>query len=131
MQTRPASGIVLVAVLAWISGILQLVVGVSMILASESDLAGWAHIIVGLVTFPVCLALFRARASARIIVSIVFLIEIPAAAFAISTIGALGAPAVTSAVLALGGLLLLYTPSANASVRTATRERRERLRATR
>jgi hypothetical protein len=124
VRTRPAGGIVLVGVLAWISGILQLFAGVILILASDADITGWVHILVGLITFPVCLALFRARASARIIVTIVFLLEVVGAVFSLIELRLLATPAVTSAILAVFGLILLYTPSANASFRIATAERR-------
>lgn len=125
MRTRPAAGIVLVGVLAWVSGILQLFAGVILLLASDADVTGWLHIVVGLVTFPVCLGLFRARASARAIVTVVFLLELAAAVVSVIEVQYLAYAAVTSAALAVLGLVLLYTPSANASVRTATRERRE------
>ena len=125
MRTRPAAGIVLVGVLAWVSGILQVFAGVVLLLASDADITGWTHIVIGLVTFPVCLGLFRARASARAIVTVVFVIELIAAVISVMEVKYLAYAAVTSAILAVFGLVLLYTPAANASVRTATRERRE------
>lgn len=129
MRTRPAGGVVLVGVIAWISGILQLFAGVILILASTADITGWVHIVVGLVTFPVCLGLFRARTSARVIVTLVFLIELAAGVVSVIELTYLAVPAITSAVLAAVGLVLLYTPAANASFRTATRERRAQARA--
>lgn len=129
MRTRPAGGVVLVGVLAWISGILQLVAGVLMLVAGAHPLTGWMHLLVGLVTFPVCLGIFRARASARVVVTVVFLFEIAAVAFALMDLRFLATPALTSAVLAVFGLVLLYTPSANASFRRATLERRARAKA--
>jgi len=121
---NPAGGVVLVGVIAWISGILQLFSGVVTLVAGGSALTGWLHIIIGLVTFPVCLALFRARTSARIIVTLVFLIEIVAGVTALIDIQVFAYTAVTSAVLAVFGLVLLYTPAANASFRAATAARR-------
>src|SRR5690348_6077667 len=120
MRTRPAGGVVLVGVLAWISGILQLVAGVLMLVAGEHPVTGWMHLLVGLVTFPVCLGIFRARSGARVVVTIVFLFEITAVVFSIMDLRFLATPALTSAVLAVFGLVLLYTPSANASFRRAT-----------
>ena len=131
MRTRPAGGVVLVGVLAWISGILQLFASVLMLVAGEHPVTGWLHLLVGLVTFPVCLGLFRARTSARVIVTVVFLFEIAAVVFAVMDLRLLATPALTSAMLALCGLVLLYTPSANASFRRATLERRSRLAASR
>lgn len=124
MQKNPTGGVVLVAVVAWISGILQLFSGAVMLIAGDAAVTGWAHIVIGLVTFPVCLGLFRARTSARIIVTTVFLLEIAAGVSAFIDLRALAYTAVTSAVLAVVGLVLLYTPSANASFREATAARR-------
>jgi len=121
---NPAGGVVLVGVIAWISGILQLFSGVVTLVAGGSALTGWLHIIIGLVTFPVCLGLFRARTSARIIVTLVFLIEIVAGASALIDIQLFAYTAITSAVLAVFGLVLLYTPAANESFRAATAARR-------
>ncbi|QIG39620.1 hypothetical protein G5T42_09080 [Microbacterium sp. 4R-513] len=124
MRARPAGGVVLVGVLAWISGILQLFAGVLMLVAGDHPLTGWTHLLVGLVTFPVCLGIFRARASARVVVTLVFAVEIAAVVFSLIDLRLLATPAITSAVLAVFGLALLYTPSANASFRRATLERR-------
>ncbi|WP_345800349.1 hypothetical protein AAIB33_12835 [Microbacterium sp. AZCO] len=126
MRTRPAGGVVLVGVLAWISGILQLFAGVFMLIAGSHPVTGWLHLLVGVVTFPVCLGIFRARGAARVVVTIVFLFEIAAVVFALTDLRFLATPAVTAAVLAVFGLVLLYTPSANASFRQATAQRRGR-----
>ena len=69
MRTKPSDGVVLVAVIAWISGILQLFSGAVMLWSGGSAVTGWLHIVIGLVTFPVCLGLFRARTSARMCTS--------------------------------------------------------------
>lgn len=129
MRTRPSGGVVLVGVLAWISGVLQLFAGVLMLVAGDHPATGWAHLVVGLVTFPVCLGIFRARTSARVIVTLVFLFEIAVVALSVIDLRFFATPALTSAALAVFGLVLLYTPSANASFRTATLERRRRGRA--
>lgn len=131
MHVKPSDGVVLVAVLAWISGVLQLAAGAVMLLAGSSDAVGWLHILVGLVTFPVCLGLFRARPIARLIVTFVFLIELAASVFAVIDLRLLAGPAVTSAILAAFGLVLLFTPAANASFRAATAARRSAASATR
>jgi len=124
MQRNPTGGVVVVGVVAWISGILQLFSGAVMLFAGDSAVTGWTHIVIGLVTFPVCLGLFRARTSARIIVTTVFLLEIVVGVTALIDLRGLAYTAVTSAVLAVVGLILLYTPSANASFREATAARR-------
>ncbi|WP_243074393.1 hypothetical protein [Microbacterium sp. SS28] len=124
MRTNPAGGVVLVAVVAWISGILQLFSGAVLLVADGSPITGWTHIVVGLVTFPVCLALFRARTSARVIVTIVFVLEIVAGVAAFIELRGLAYTAVMSAILAVFGLVLLYTPAANASFRAATAARK-------
>jgi hypothetical protein len=127
MRTRPAGGVVLVGVLAWISGVLQLVTGAIVLITGSNALTGWLHLVVGLVTFPVCLGIFRARPVARVIVTVVFLVEIAVVAVELTDLRLLAAPAVTSAVLAVFGLVLLYAPSANASFRRAADERRARV----
>ncbi|TDN91723.1 hypothetical protein [Microbacterium sp. BK668] len=131
MRTRAAGGVVLVGVLAWISGILQLFAGALMLVAGTRPLTGWTHVLIGLVTFPVCLGIFRARASSRVIVTLVFAVEIAVVGLAVVDLRLLATPAITSAVLAAFGLVLLYTPSANASFRRATAERRARVAASR
>ncbi|MEU1972964.1 hypothetical protein ABZ477_15020 [Microbacterium sp. NPDC019599] len=124
MKTNPSGGVVLVGVIAWVSGILQLFSGAVMLIAGESPVTGWTHIVVGLVTFPVCLGLFRARRSARLVVTLVFLLEITAGVIAVIDLQGLAYTAVTSAILAVFGLVLLYTPAANASFRDAATARR-------
>ena len=124
MRTKPSDGVVLVAVIAWISGILQLFSGVVTLVTGGSVATGWLHIVIGLVTFPVCLGLFRARRTARVIVTLVFLLEIAAGVAALIDFHLLAYTAITSAVLAVFGLVLLYTPAANASFRAATASRR-------
>ena len=124
MRTKPSDGVVLVAVIAWISGILQLFSGAVMLFSGGSPVTGWLHIVIGVVTFPVCLGLFRARTSARIVVTVVFLLEIAAGVAAFLDLKSLAYTAITSAVLAIFGLVLLYTPAANASFRAATAARK-------
>jgi len=121
---NPTGGVVLVGVIAWISGILQLFSGVVTLVTGGSAVTGWLHIVIGLVTFPVCLGLFRARRTARVIVTLVFLLEIAAGVAALIDFHLLAYTAITSAVLAVFGLVLLYTPAANASFRAATASRR-------
>ena len=75
MRTRPSDGVVLVAVIAWISGILQLFSGAVMLFCGGSAVTGWLHIVIGVVTFPVVSRAVPGATSARIIVTLVFLLK--------------------------------------------------------
>ncbi|MFF2372170.1 hypothetical protein [Agromyces sp. NPDC058110] len=109
---RPG-GVTLVAVLAWISGALQIITGVIQILPGGQNFgAGVWGIILGIVTIIVSLGLFRGSNAARIIVTIIFVINI-ATAIWLMTLGAFWS-GLFAALFPLIGLILLWTKRANA-----------------
>ncbi|MRX45452.1 hypothetical protein [Agromyces kandeliae] len=112
MATRPG-GVTLVAVLAWISGLLQIIGGVLTLTGGGSAATGWTQVVIGAITFLVSLGLFRGSNGARILVSIVFVLNLITAVWAMIAVPAVFWPALVAALVALIGLLLLYTRAAN------------------
>ncbi|GAA1958210.1 hypothetical protein [Agromyces allii] len=109
---RPG-GVTLVAVLAWISGALQVVSGFFQILPGGGNFgAGVWAIILGIVTVVVSLGLFRGSNAARIIVTIIFVLNIATAIWLI-TLGAFWS-GLFSALFPVIGLILLWSKRANA-----------------
>ncbi|QEO14611.1 hypothetical protein FLP10_09410 [Agromyces intestinalis] len=111
---RPG-GVTLVAVIAWISGALQIIGGVIQLFPGGQNFgAGVWAIIIGAITIVVSLGLFRGSNVARIIVTIVFAINLVSAFFLLFA-GGPGAfwSSLFSGLLALVGILLLYTKPAN------------------
>lgn len=110
--TRPA-GVTVVAIIAWISGALQIVSGIIQILPGGQNFgAGVWAIIVGVVTIIVSLGLFRGSNAARIVVTIVFALNLVSAIFLLFSPFTFWS-ALFSGALALIGILLLYTKPAN------------------
>ena len=115
--SRPA-GVVLVAVLSWISGALDIVGGILLLAVSDAQTAdhrvvAWVSIALGIVTILVSVGLFGGNTAARALVTIVFAVNIAAAIVLIVTHQRTLASAIASGVVALIGLLLLYTRRAN------------------
>ncbi|WP_127794944.1 hypothetical protein [Agromyces sp. LHK192] len=109
---RPG-GVTLVAVLAWISGALQIISGLFQILPGGGNFgAGVWAIILGIVTIIVSLGLFRGSNVARIIVTVIFVINI-ATGIWLMTVGSFWT-GLFSALFPLIGLLLLWSKRANA-----------------
>jgi hypothetical protein len=113
---RPG-GATLVSILAWISGLLQVIGGVLVLIAggaiSALVVAAWITIALGVVTILVGIGLWRGSSAARIIATIVFALSLVNA-----VVGIFAAPEnpwqeVVSALLALIGLILLWTKAAN------------------
>jgi hypothetical protein len=113
---RPG-GVTLVAVIAWISGVLSLITGI-LALTAGSDLpavttAAWVTIVIGLVTILVGVGLLRGSNAARIVATIVFVLNLANAVWVMFTVPGQFWPAIVSGLLALIGLGLLYTARAN------------------
>ena len=111
---RPG-GVTLIAVLTWINGLIGIVAGISA-LVSGAGAAGWIALILGVVTLAVGVGLLRGNNLARVLATIVFVLNI------INTIlvfipgvqpGANVWTAIGTGVLSLIGLGLLYTSRAN------------------
>lgn len=111
---RPG-GVTLVAVLAWLSGALQILTGLLILFGAQGGGAGlaWANIIVGAIVIIVSLGLFRGNNAARIVVAIVFAINLITAIVTMFLHPALLWSSLIGAALALIGLLLLFSQRAN------------------
>ena len=108
---RPV-GVTIVAVIAWIIGAIQLV-GAILALIAGAGFDAWAVLIVGILTIAVSLGLFRGSNTARIIMAIVFVLNLVVAVWAI-VIGVDFWDQVVAAILAIVGLVFLFSARANA-----------------
>ncbi|QIG39329.1 hypothetical protein G5T42_07375 [Microbacterium sp. 4R-513] len=110
-------GVTLVALIAWINGALTTIQGIFTLLnpPAGDDWAGWVAIAIGVVTILVSFGLFGGNTAARVIVTIVFVLNLVSAVIAMFTGFGPGVviSAVISAALAVIGILLLYTRRAN------------------
>jgi len=110
-------GVTLVAVIAWISGALNIIGGIiQMFPGGDNFAAGVWALIIGIVTIVVSLGLFRGSNGARIVVTIVFVLNLLGAFFLLFSPFTFWS-ALFSALFAIIGLVLLYTRSANAFFR--------------
>lgn len=114
MPNRPL-GVTLVAIVAWLSGFLQALGAVFAILGglliTWHAILGWFSLIVGIVTLAVGVGLWRGNPAARTIATIVFVINIVAAALSVFGEGTLWS-AFSSAFLSIVGLWLVNTQNA-------------------
>ncbi|TQJ32114.1 hypothetical protein [Microbacterium sp. SLBN-146] len=129
---RPG-GVTLVAVLAWISGVLNVLGGILLLIgvgAGETTVDGmdvgggvgaaaaWISIIIGILTIAVGLGLLRGANIARIIAAIVFILNVISAVYLLVTQGVGNWTAIISGILAVIALILLFSPKANAFFRS-------------
>lgn len=118
MAGQRPGGVVLIAVLAWIGAALQIISGIlvlTRVLSPEGigTETAWVAIVVGVIAFIVAFFLFSGSRVARILVTISFVLSLLTAIFAIvAHPGNFVAP-VLSGIVALIGIVLLYTKSAN------------------
>lgn len=114
--TRPG-GVTLVAVLAWISGAVNIIAGILMLIAAIMAPAalwfGLVQLVLGIVTIVVSFGLLRGRPRARLIVTIVFVLDLISALVVIFFQQALVWSGIISGVAVLIGLILLWTRPAN------------------
>ncbi len=110
---RRPFGVTLVAVIAWLSGLFQIIGGVFELFSPVPSI-GIVSIVIGVVTILVSLGLFGGRNGARILMAIVFALNIAAAVYLAFAHPAQIWTAVGDALLPLIGLILLYSPKANA-----------------
>ncbi len=114
-MTRRPLGVTLVAIIAWLSGLLQTVGSLIVILAGAvvtgHAIIGWISLIIGAVVLAVGVGLWRGNPTARTIATIVFVINI-----ALEVLGMFNGETLWSALLgsalSIIGLILLYTPRA-------------------
>jgi hypothetical protein len=108
---RPG-GVTLVAVIAWIIGAVQIIAAV-IALISNSGTNAWWVLIIGILTIAVSLGLFRGSNVARIIMAIVFTLNLIVAVWQI-VIGFNVWSAVIAGILAIIGLVFLFSKRASA-----------------
>ena len=113
---RPG-GVTLVAVIAWISGAVNIIAGVLLLIAAiMAPTALWFGLVqlaLGIITIVVSLGLLRGRNPARIVVTIVFVLDLISAVVVVLFQQALVWSGVVSGVLVVIGLVLLWTRRAN------------------
>ena len=114
--TRPA-GVTVVAVLAWISGAVNIIAGVLLLIASimapDALWYGLVQLLLGIVTIVLSVGLLRGRPNARIVVTVVFVLNLISAVFVIFFQQAQVWSGVVSGVAVVIGLVLLWTRRAN------------------
>jgi hypothetical protein len=113
---RPG-GVTLVAVIAWINGVLAVIGGI-LILIAAADVpvavtAAWIGIVIGVITILVGIGLLRASNLARIIATIVFVLNVGSAIFTMFSAPDQLWSAIITGLLAVVGLILLYSARAN------------------
>ncbi|MFB7894157.1 hypothetical protein ACFC1I_18290 [Microbacterium sp. NPDC056044] len=114
MTQRPL-GVTLVAIIAWISGFLQIIGSIFVIIAglfiTWPAILGWISLIIGIVTLAVGVGLWRGNHAARTIATIVFIANIVLEVLGMFNGEGLWS-AVSGSILSIIGLILLYTRSA-------------------
>ena len=114
MTQRPL-GVTLVAIIAWISGFLQIVGSIFVIIAgvfiTPPALIGWLSLVIGIVTLIVGVGLWRGNPTARTVAAIVFIANIVLEVLGMFSGESLWS-AISGSILSIIGLILLYTRSA-------------------
>ena len=108
---RPV-GVTIVAVIAWIIGAIQ-IVGAILALIAGAGIDAWVVLIIGILTIAVSLGLFRGTNAARIIMAVVFTLNLIVAVWAI-VLGVDFWDQIIAAILAIVGLVFLFSAKANA-----------------
>lgn len=107
-------GVTLVAIIAWITGALQIISGIfALIGGGGTTWTPWVTLGIGIVTIVVSLGLFRGSNAARWIVAIVFILNIALGVFAAVQGLVDWWSVIWSAILPLIGLILLFSSKAN------------------
>lgn len=118
MAGQRPGGIVLIAVLAWIGAVAQIVSGV-LVLTGALNPEGitpetaWVAIVVGVIAFLVAFLLFSGSRVARVLVTISFSLSLASAVFSVAAHPANFVGPVLSGLFAVIGLFLLYSDAAN------------------
>ena len=118
MAGQRPGGVLLIAVLAWIGAALQIISGILVLtrVLSPNGVgteAAWIAIIVGVISFIVAFFLFSGSNLARILVTISFALSLLTAIFAIIANPANLVAPIISGLVAVVGIVLLYTNRAN------------------
>jgi len=121
--TRPG-GVTVVSILAWISGALNVIGGAILLLTSAASadpgaavLGGIIAVVLGLITIFVAVGLWRGSGVARIIATVVFVLNLVNGLVTLFTASGNAWSGAISALLALIGIILLWTKAASAFFR--------------
>ncbi|MET3508801.1 MULTISPECIES: hypothetical protein [Plantibacter] len=125
MAKRPG-GVTIVAVIVWIQGFLSALGGALLMVGANTpngnlqgmQVAGLVSLILGIITIIVGVGLLRGSSVARVLTTIVLVLSIASAVYAMVTTGNL-ATQIISLLLAVIGLILLYTKAASDYFRSA------------
>jgi hypothetical protein len=115
---RPG-GVTLVAVIAWINGVLGVITGILLLTggaaadAAAVTTAAWITIVIGIITILVGVGLLRGSNVARIVATIVFVLNLANAIWTMFAVPGQLWVAIINALLAVIGLVLLYSARAN------------------
>jgi hypothetical protein len=118
-RTRP-TGVTVVAIIVLISGVIGTVGSLLQLLSGGPSFHSIAGLIIGILTLGVSAGLFMGSQIARILTTIVLVLQLASSIFSIGAIGFANfevAWPLVSGVLALAGIILLYTKQANAYFR--------------
>ena len=114
--TRP-TGVTVVAVLAWISGIVNIIAGILLLIAAlmapDALWYGLIQLALGIMTIIVGVGLMRGNSNARVVMTVVFVLNLISAVFVVFFQQAQVWSGVVSGILVLIGLVLLWTRPAN------------------
>lgn len=119
MAKRPG-GVTLVAVIVWIQGFLSALGGFFLMVGANTpdatmtgfNVIGLISLVLGIVTIIVGVGLLRGSSAARVLTTVVLVLSIASAVYAMVTTGNV-ATQIISALLAVIGLILLYTKAAS------------------
>lgn len=109
-------GVTLVAIIAWITGVLQIISGVLEFMSGGAEGQSWAPVAAiafGALIILVSLGLFRGNSVSRVMVAIVFVMNIVLGVLAVVQGLADWWSAVWTVGLPLVGLVLLFSAKAN------------------
>ena len=115
---RPG-GVTLVAVIAWINGVLGVITGILLLTGGAAadapgvTTAAWITIVIGIITILVGVGLLRGSSVARIVATIVFVLNLANAIWTMFAVPGQLWVAIINALLAVIGLVLLYSARAN------------------
>ena len=114
MAQRPV-GVTIVAIIAWLSGLIQIIGSLFVIIAglviTPVALIAWISLAIGIITLIVGVGLWRGNNTARTIATIVFIINIVLEVLGMFNGESLWS-AISGSILSIIGLILLYTSSA-------------------
>ena len=125
MAKRPG-GVTIVAVIVWIQGFSSALGGALLMIGANTpngnlqgmQVAGLVSLILGIITIIVGVGLLRGSGVARVLTTIVLVLSIASAVYAMVTTGNV-ATQIISLLLAVIGLILLYTKAASDYFRSA------------